>query len=103
MSGAVTACHSDANLADAERLMIERGVRRLPVVDRGADVLVGVVSVDDIALAASRSRAGRVIENAAQVASIDDQAEAARAKDAPVAPPQAAAEAGNASREIGAA
>jgi CBS domain-containing protein len=73
MSKEVFACYSDHNLADAERIMIEKTVRRLPVLARDTGQLIGMLSVDDIALAASRSRAGRVIENAAQFPNIDDR------------------------------
>lgn len=75
MTKDVACCYSDHNLADAERIMIEKSVRRLPVLKRETQELIGMLSVDDIALAASRSRAGRVLENAAQFANVDEGAE----------------------------
>jgi len=65
MSRNVACCYADDNLADAEKLMMERCVRRLPVLRHLGSDLVGLLSVDDIALSASRGRAGRVIEHAA--------------------------------------
>lgn len=65
MSRNVACCYADDNLADAEKLMLERCVRRLPVLRRQGSDLVGMLSVDDIAISASRGRAGRVIEHAA--------------------------------------
>jgi len=65
MSKNVACCFADDNLAVAEKVMIDRCVRRLPVIQRGTCELVGMLSVDDIALSASRGRAGRVIEHAA--------------------------------------
>jgi CBS domain-containing protein len=62
MSRDVACCYTDDNLADAEKLMTERCVRRLPVLKRTNSELIGIISVDDIALSASRGRAGRVIE-----------------------------------------
>jgi len=90
MSKEVFACFSDHNLADAERIMIEKCVRRLPVLDRDTGQLVGMLSVDDIALGASRSRAGRVIESAAQFPNMDDRQEDLASKEQPVASPEAA-------------
>jgi CBS domain-containing protein len=63
MSRQVVCCFSDDNLAEAEKLMLERCVRRVLVLHRGTNQLVGIVSVDDIALLASRGRAGRVLEH----------------------------------------
>ena len=65
MSKNVACCFADDNLAAAEKIMMDRCVRRLPVIQRGTCELVGMLSVDDIALSASRGRAGRVIEHAA--------------------------------------
>lgn len=48
MSKPAWSVYSDAELGDAARLMIERNVRRLVVVDR-KDAVVGVLSLDDIA------------------------------------------------------
>jgi len=61
MSPSVHYCYADDNLALAERLMIQQGVRRLPVFDRTTNELAGILSVDDIALLASRRRAGEIV------------------------------------------
>jgi CBS domain-containing protein len=53
MAKQVQACRPDTGLAEAERLMRDARVRRLPVIDEN-DVLVGVVSLADIAQAAER-------------------------------------------------
>jgi CBS domain-containing protein len=47
MSDDLVTARDDTSLADALRLMQERGVRRLPVVDQ-AGALVGIVTVDDV-------------------------------------------------------
>jgi CBS domain-containing protein len=39
--------HEDTSLADALKMMQERGVRRLPIVDREG-ALVGIVTADDV-------------------------------------------------------
>jgi len=64
----VAMVYEDANLQDAERLMIDRGVRRLLVLRRSDNVIIGVVSVDDLALTGSRVRAGEVLRGAAKPA-----------------------------------
>jgi len=61
MSSDVACCFADDSLADAQTLLVERGVRRLPVLDRGDNQVVGILSVDDIAFLASRYRAGDVL------------------------------------------
>lgn len=55
---AVAMVYEDADLAAAERLMIDRGVRRVLVSRRSDNLLVGVLSVDDFAMAGFRRRAG---------------------------------------------
>ena len=52
MTDAPTTISSEADLEDAVRVMKGTALRRLPVVDRGK--LVGVLSLQDIALAARR-------------------------------------------------
>jgi len=52
MTDAPTTISSEADLEDAVRVMKGAALRRLPVVDRGK--LVGVLSLQDIALAARR-------------------------------------------------
>jgi CBS domain-containing protein len=55
MSKQVWSCRADDALSTAEKLMQDRRIRRLPVVD-GAGRLVGIISLNDIALQASRTR-----------------------------------------------
>jgi CBS domain-containing protein len=47
MSDNLLTAHEDTSLADGLRLMQERGVRRLPVVDHSG-TLVGIVTADDV-------------------------------------------------------
>ena len=54
MSRDLAACAADTPLQEAEKIMVDRQIRRLPVVDR-AGALVGVLSLNDIALAARES------------------------------------------------
>lgn len=54
MSPWLATCRSGIELAEAERIMRSWHVRRLPVVD-GSGVLVGILSLDDLAWAAARS------------------------------------------------
>jgi CBS domain-containing protein len=48
MSGDLCTCRADDDVKDAERLMQQRQVRRLPVVDSGG-ALVGILSLGDVA------------------------------------------------------
>lgn len=47
MSNELTTAREDASLAEGLKLMQERGVRRLPVVDQ-TGALVGIVTADDV-------------------------------------------------------
>ena len=60
MTGVMTSCSEDQDCKDAARLMKEKGVRRLTVVDR-KQAMVGVLSVDDLARC-SHDLAGDVLE-----------------------------------------
>lgn len=60
MSGVMVSCLDDQDCKDAARLMKEKGVRRLTVVDRKR-VMVGMLSVDDLARC-SHDLAGDVLE-----------------------------------------
>jgi CBS domain-containing protein len=60
MSGVMVSCLDDQDCKDAARLMKEKGVRRLTVVDR-KQVMVGLLSVDDLARC-SHDLAGDVLE-----------------------------------------
>lgn len=55
MAGQVQVCHSSDNLVDAERLMREARIRRLPVVDEQG-TLIGMLSLADLACEAARER-----------------------------------------------
>lgn len=59
MSTALFTCHVEDALSQAEQTMMTRQVRRLPVVDDDG-VLVGVLSLNDIVLARSRSKLRKV-------------------------------------------
>jgi len=48
MAKDVTTCFDDQNIGDATKLMIDKHIRRLPVVDH-YDRMVGFLSVDDLA------------------------------------------------------
>lgn len=56
-------CYADQKIEDATHLMEERHVRRLPVLDRG-EQLVGFLSVDDLSRSGSFNLAGEVIKAA---------------------------------------
>lgn len=57
MAGRVVACPPDQSIDEAERLMAEKGIRRLPVVDADGHP-VGLLSINDVARNAAASRAG---------------------------------------------
>lgn len=61
MTRAVTCCFEDQDCQDAARLMTEKSVRRLAVVDRDSQAPVGILSVDDLARC-SHDLAGEVLE-----------------------------------------
>lgn len=56
-------CYVDQKIEDATHLMEERHVRRLPVLDRG-EQMVGFLSVDDLSRNGSFNLAGEVIKAA---------------------------------------
>ena len=58
MSSAVVTCNPSDGTTRAQRLMQEHQVRRVPVVD-GQSVLVGLVSINDLALAAQPGSGAR--------------------------------------------
>ncbi len=53
MTKEVRACNPGDALREAEAIMVEAGVRRLPVVDE-ADQLLGLLSLSDLAIEAAR-------------------------------------------------
>lgn len=62
MSRVVFSCREDDSVADAERLMKSHQVRRLPVIDHQG-VLVGILSLNDIVLARTRTAAAKLTEH----------------------------------------
>jgi len=60
MTGAMASCFEDQDCKGAARLMKEKGVRRLTVIDR-KQAMVGVLSVDDLARC-SHDLAGDVLD-----------------------------------------
>ncbi len=54
MARRVICCESGSSVADAEKLMGERGLRRLPVVD-SSGILIGLLTRDVLARAADRT------------------------------------------------
>jgi CBS domain-containing protein len=63
MDSDVATCFEDQECSEAARLMGDKGVRRLPVINR-QQAMVGLLSVDDLARC-SHDLAGRVLEAAA--------------------------------------
>jgi CBS domain-containing protein len=67
MTSAVVTCREDAPIAEAERLMEEKAVRRLVVLDSWRR-MVGLISLDDIATLPGESRrAGEILEHLNEV------------------------------------
>jgi CBS domain-containing protein len=63
MTATVVTCRSDAPVAEAERIMEEKAVRRLVVLDSWHK-LVGIISLDDISTLPGESRrAGEILEH----------------------------------------
>lgn len=61
MARQIFTCHADNSLRDAEQLMSEKQIRRLPVVD-GDERIIGVISLNDIARYAASARPGDSFE-----------------------------------------
>jgi CBS domain-containing protein len=63
MTATVVTCPSDAPIAEAERLMEEKAVRRLVVLDPQQQV-AGLISLDDLATLPSEARrVGEILEH----------------------------------------
>jgi CBS domain-containing protein len=60
MQSDVASCFEDQDCTEAARLMEDKGVRRLPVINR-QQAMVGLLSVDDLARC-SHDLAGQVLE-----------------------------------------
>ena len=67
MSTAVVSVREDADLADAERLMHDRQLRRLPVVDDHGE-LVGYLAMARLARSENAKTAGKVLRGVSQAA-----------------------------------
>ncbi len=65
MSKDVTTCFDDQDIGDATKLMMNKHIRRLPVVDH-YDTMVGLLSVDDLARN-SHDMASSVLEASTQL------------------------------------
>jgi CBS domain-containing protein len=66
MTREVIYCFDDQTPAEAERIMAEKQIRRLPVLNR-AKRLVGIVSLGDLATKADETRAvGKTLEKVSQ-------------------------------------
>jgi CBS domain-containing protein len=66
MSQELVSCHGDQDVGEAARLMKDRQIRRLLVLDRAGD-LVGIVSLGDLATeAGDQGQPGQVLEKVSQ-------------------------------------
>jgi len=62
MSKNVAFCKEEEDLEDAVRIMEQKAVRRLPVLDKN-DKLVGMLSLGDVSHAANQSLSGELIKS----------------------------------------
>src|SRR5262249_22214183 len=63
MTQDITCCYDDQDVYDSARLMMEKRVRRLPVLNR-ANELVGIVSLGDLVTdAGDQARPGEVLKS----------------------------------------
>lgn len=62
MTRDISCCFEDDLLLDAAKIMAEKHVRRLPVLNRGEE-LVGMLTADDLAYETDRQLLGKVIES----------------------------------------
>ena len=62
MSSPVVTASADANLEEICQLMEQHQIRRVPVIDAGGKVLIGIVSQADIARVGTDKRAGHVVK-----------------------------------------
>ncbi len=58
----VITCYSDQDVSEAGRLMEEHQIRRLVILDRDNERIVGVVSLGDLATNVEEKRSGEVLE-----------------------------------------
>jgi CBS domain-containing protein len=66
MTQDITCCYDDQEVYDAARLMMEKQVRRLPVLNR-ANELVGIVSLGDLVTDADdQARPGEVLKKVSE-------------------------------------
>lgn len=62
MSKNVVFCREDENLEDAVRIMEQKAVRRLPVLDKN-EKLVGMLSLGDVSHATNQSLSGELVKS----------------------------------------
>ena len=60
MSSPIVYCRTDEDIGDAIRIMEDKAIRRLPVIDENKR-MVGILSLGDIAAFASRDLSGEVV------------------------------------------
>jgi CBS domain-containing protein len=65
MSEGIFYCREDADLQEAVRLMEEKQIRRLPVID-GNKRMVGILALGDISQAGPRNLSGEVLQAVSQ-------------------------------------
>jgi CBS domain-containing protein len=71
-SGNIVTIEPDRPLDDAEKLMAEHKIRRLPVVEDGR--LVGIVAQADVALEESPEKTGELLEEISEPTSAEREA-----------------------------
>ena len=62
MSNGVVCCYDDQNVQDVAAQMSDRQVRRMPVLDRDSDRLVGIVSLADITRSTQEQAAAKALD-----------------------------------------
>jgi CBS domain-containing protein len=65
MTAELAYCFEDQEAEEARRIMEEKQIRRLPVVNRDK-LLVGIVSLGDLALKTDEKRAGETLEKVSE-------------------------------------
>ncbi|MEE9140842.1 MAG: CBS domain-containing protein [Alphaproteobacteria bacterium] len=85
MSRGITWCFDDLDVDEAAHLMEEKKIRRLPIINHDKR-MVGILSLDDIALNTPHELSGEVIE-AVSRAPLRAKGRAFRRRHAIVAPP----------------
>ena len=65
MSSPIVYCRTDEDIGDAIRIMEDKAIRRLPVIDENKR-MVGILSLGDIASASSSALTGEVTQSVAE-------------------------------------